>query len=264
MTRPRMRAATALALLATIGLTACKGPEGTGTAQDATDSGGRITVWVDPPRVPAVNAFQQAFPDIPVEVNTINGNVGSTELQQKFVLFNQAGKGWPDAIFFPSNDDIAWATSSKINYVRDLRPTWPTSSPTTRRASIEQCKSTGSTAACATMPHPTCSGTTRCCSAVGLPNRRRRGSSTRAQPAHRRRTPRLPHRFPRRRLRAGPLPLGQWMPHQRPLSEKHVRIDLADPHACGSATCSTGCCPPAPRHRPASSPRTRPNSAAAS
>ncbi len=98
----------------------CNSVEGTGTAQDATDSGGRITVWVDPPRVPAVNAFQKAFPHIPVEVNTINGNVGSTELQQKFVLFNQADKGWPDAIFFPSNDDIAWATSSKINYARDL------------------------------------------------------------------------------------------------------------------------------------------------
>ena len=75
---------------------------------------------VDPPRVPAVNAFQKAHPEIPVEVNTINGNVGSTELQQKFVLFNQAGTGWPDAIFFPSNDDIAWAASTKINYVRDI------------------------------------------------------------------------------------------------------------------------------------------------
>lgn len=87
---------------------------------EVTDSGGQITVWVDPPRVPAVDAFRQAYPDIPVRVNTINGNVGSTELQQKFVLFNQAGKGWPDAIFFPSNDDIAWAANPKINYVRDV------------------------------------------------------------------------------------------------------------------------------------------------
>lgn len=107
-------------VLALFVLTGCKAVEGAGTADDATDSGGRITVWVDPPRVPAVNAFQRAYPDIPVEVNTINGNVGSTELQQKFVLFNQAGEGWPDAIFFPSNDDIAWAASTKINYVRDI------------------------------------------------------------------------------------------------------------------------------------------------
>ena len=79
-------------------------------------------VWVDAPRVPAAEAFQKAYPDIPIEINAIPGNVGSTDLQQKFALFNQAGKGWPDAIFFPSNDDIAWATSAKINYARDLKP----------------------------------------------------------------------------------------------------------------------------------------------
>ena len=118
-TRTRARRTTAV-ILALLAVSGCKAVEGAGTADDATDSGGRITVWVDPPRVPAVNAFQAAYPDIPVEVNTINGNVGSTELQQKFVLFNQAGTGWPDAIFFPSNDDIAWAASSKINYVRDI------------------------------------------------------------------------------------------------------------------------------------------------
>jgi multiple sugar transport system substrate-binding protein len=110
----------AIVLTFALAATGCATVEGTGTADDATDSGGRITIWVDPPRVPAVNAFQRAFPDIPVVVNTINGNVGSTELQQKFVLFNQAGAGWPDAIFFPSNDDIAWAAWTKINYVRDI------------------------------------------------------------------------------------------------------------------------------------------------
>ncbi len=77
-------------------------------------------VWVDAPRVPAAEAFQKAYPDIQIEINAIPGNVGSTDLQQKFALFNQAGSGWPDAIFFPSNDDIAWATSAKINYARDL------------------------------------------------------------------------------------------------------------------------------------------------
>mgnify|MGYP001817421007 CR=1 FL=1 len=87
---------------------------------NATDSGGAIMVWVDAPRVPAAEAFAEAYPDIPFEFNQIQGNVGSTELQQQFALFNQAGEGWPDAIFFPSNDDIAWATSSQIDYARDL------------------------------------------------------------------------------------------------------------------------------------------------
>lgn len=90
------------------------------TDPNAKDSGGAITVWVDAPRVPATDAFKKAHPEIPITVNTISGNVGSTDLQQQFVLFNQAGSGWPDAIFFPSNDDIAWATSSKVNYARDL------------------------------------------------------------------------------------------------------------------------------------------------
>jgi hypothetical protein len=95
------------------------------TDPNATDSGGAITVWVDAPRVPAADAFKKAHPEIPITVNTIQGNVGSTDLQQQFVLFNQAGSGWPDAIFFPSNDDIAWATSSKINYARDLSTLLP-------------------------------------------------------------------------------------------------------------------------------------------
>ena len=56
------RAGTAIAMLALIGLTACKGPEGTGTADDATDSGGRITVWVDPPRLPAVRPSSRRTP----------------------------------------------------------------------------------------------------------------------------------------------------------------------------------------------------------
>jgi ABC-type glycerol-3-phosphate transport system substrate-binding protein len=110
---------------------ATKAPAGASTAPgatsapaaedpNATDSGGPIMVWVDPPRQPAAEAFKAAYPDIPIEINAIPGNVGSTDLQQKFALFNQAGKGWPDAIFFPSNDDIAWATSAKINYARDL------------------------------------------------------------------------------------------------------------------------------------------------
>ncbi len=92
---------------------------------DATDSGGAIMVWVDPPRVPAAEAFQTAYPDIPIEINQIAQIGTDATLQQQFVLFNQAGEGWPDAIFFPSNDDIAWATNSKINYARDLSELLP-------------------------------------------------------------------------------------------------------------------------------------------
>jgi len=89
-------------------------------APTQTDSGGAITVWVDPPRVPAADAFKKAHPDIPITVNQIDGTVGSKALSQQFAQFNQAKQGWPDAIFFPSNDDIAWAAGAQINYAADL------------------------------------------------------------------------------------------------------------------------------------------------
>lgn len=87
---------------------------------DATDSGGAIMVWLDPPRVPVAEAFQAAYPDIPFEFNNIAQIGTDATLQQQFVLMNQVGEGWPDAIFFPNNEDIAWATSAQIDYARDL------------------------------------------------------------------------------------------------------------------------------------------------
>jgi multiple sugar transport system substrate-binding protein len=130
-------AATA-AIAASVGLAGCSGdaspdPSSTGTAatggQEAmegqTDSGGPITVWVDPPRVPAAEAFQAAYPDIPIEVVQIDGTVGGQTVKQAFANFDTAGDGWPDAIFFPSNDDIAWATSSTSDYAADLTDLLP-------------------------------------------------------------------------------------------------------------------------------------------
>lgn len=106
---------------AMIALSSCgNGAQGTSNADSASDSGGAITVWVDPPRVPAADAFKKAHPEIAVTINQIDGTVGSKALQQQFAQFNQAKKGWPDAIFFPSNDDIAWAAGAQINYAADL------------------------------------------------------------------------------------------------------------------------------------------------
>jgi multiple sugar transport system substrate-binding protein len=115
-------AATAALLL----LAAC-GDDGdsAGAEPEQSDSGGAITVWVDPPRVPAAEAFETAHPEIDITINQIDGTVGGKSLQQQFAQFNQAGKGWPDAIFFPSNDDIAWATGAQINWAADLTDLLP-------------------------------------------------------------------------------------------------------------------------------------------
>jgi multiple sugar transport system substrate-binding protein len=119
--RATAKAAAGIAAAAMLLVTACSGSDSGGSAEPApTDSGGAITVWVDPPRVPAAEAFKKAHPEIDVTINQIDGTVGGKSLQQQFAQFNQAGKGWPDAIFFPSNDDIAWATGAQINYAADL------------------------------------------------------------------------------------------------------------------------------------------------
>lgn len=120
----RRNTAVAGATVALFALAACGGGAAP-TASEQTDSGGPITVWVDPPRVPAADAFKEAHPDIPITVNQIDGTVGSKALSQQFAQFNQAKKGWPDAIFFPSNDDIAWAAGAQINYAADLTDQLP-------------------------------------------------------------------------------------------------------------------------------------------
>nr|WP_154921450.1 ABC transporter substrate-binding protein [Microbacterium testaceum] len=106
--------------VASLALAGCSGDTGGTAPQAQTDSGGKITVWVDPPRVPAAEAFQKAYPDIEVDVVQIDGTVGGKTVKQSFANFDAAGSGWPDAIFFPSNDDIAWATNSTSNYAADL------------------------------------------------------------------------------------------------------------------------------------------------
>lgn len=129
-----------LAALAACGGGASSTP---GTAVDQTDSGGAITVWVDPPRVPAAEAFQKAHPEIEVTVNQIDGTVGSKALSQQFSQFNQAKQGWPDAIFFPSNDDIAWAAGAQINYAADLTDQLPDVIKDYDPTVIEPCKIDG-------------------------------------------------------------------------------------------------------------------------
>ena len=95
---------------------ASTGESGSGTS----GSGGGITVWVDAPRVPAVQAFEKAHPEIPVKMVQNDGTIGGQSTKQAFANFDAAGSGWPDAIFFTSNDDIAWATSSQSNYAANL------------------------------------------------------------------------------------------------------------------------------------------------
>lgn len=139
-TRLLTRGATAAVAVASLLLAACSSsssgeggsntPSSTGSSSPAgstgssgsagSDSGGAITVWVDAPRVPAVQAFQKAHPEIKVNMVQNDGTVGGQTTKAAFANFDAAGSGWPDAIFFTSNDDIAWAASSQSNYAANL------------------------------------------------------------------------------------------------------------------------------------------------
>ncbi len=118
---PRRLLTTAALVCAAGGLMA--GGAVAATARSAKSAA--ITVWVDAPRVPAVKAFEKAYPNIPVKLNVNNDLPGVSDLEEKFALFNQAGSGWPDAIFFPDNDDVSWASSAKIHYTANLLPLLP-------------------------------------------------------------------------------------------------------------------------------------------
>ncbi|WP_349897516.1 ABC transporter substrate-binding protein [Parafrigoribacterium soli] len=115
----------AIVALTSLALSGCAGGDSGTKAEKQTDSGGKITVWVDPPRVPAAEAFKKAHPEIKIDVVQIDGTVGGQTVKQAFANFDSAKSGWPDAIFFPSNDDIAWATNSTSNYAADLTKLLP-------------------------------------------------------------------------------------------------------------------------------------------
>jgi ABC-type glycerol-3-phosphate transport system substrate-binding protein len=130
-------------IVAALALSACSGGGGASGGSDQTDSGGAINIWVDPPRVPAAEAFIAANPDIKVNMTQIDGTVGGKTLQQQFAQFNSAGKGWPDALFFPSNDDIAWASGAQIDYTADLGKLLPDVVEGYDKAVIDPCARDG-------------------------------------------------------------------------------------------------------------------------
>lgn len=143
-------ATVAVATAMVAALAACSSGGGSGTsgttnAGPQTDSGGAITVWVDPPRVPAAEAFKKAYPNIPIKINQIDGTVGNDQLKQQFAQFNQAGKGWPDAIFFPTNDSIAWAAGPQIHYTADVGKLLPDVVKGYAKNSIAPCVIDGKT-----------------------------------------------------------------------------------------------------------------------
>jgi ABC-type glycerol-3-phosphate transport system substrate-binding protein len=89
-----------------------------GSSGTSASGGAHITILADTTREPAIEAFEKANPDIKVTIQTY-ANTGNNGLEQKFALYNTAGSGWPD-VFFSDGYDLAWASSSRINYTADI------------------------------------------------------------------------------------------------------------------------------------------------
>jgi ABC-type glycerol-3-phosphate transport system substrate-binding protein len=74
------------------------------------DDSSSIVVWADSTRLPAVQAYQKANPNVKMDIVTYDGSAdGSTYLQTKVQLFDRTGKGWPDVVF-GSPTDVTWAS----------------------------------------------------------------------------------------------------------------------------------------------------------
>ena len=107
--------ATATAVVGIAALAGCAGGSGEvnsdygfATAEQSADS--TITVWVDAAREPIAKAFEEANPDVPISIETYDGNAGgSGSFQTKVALFDQSGEGWPDVVFSTQTNDASWA-----------------------------------------------------------------------------------------------------------------------------------------------------------
>ncbi|MFE4372218.1 ABC transporter substrate-binding protein [Streptomyces sp. NPDC056835] len=111
-------AAAALSLAAAAMLAGCASADTTtksasprsGFEPAAQKDGSKITVWADSTRLPSVQAYQKAHPDVKMEIVTYDGGAdGSTYLQSKTQLFDRTGSGWPDVVF-GSPTDVTWAS----------------------------------------------------------------------------------------------------------------------------------------------------------
>jgi ABC-type glycerol-3-phosphate transport system substrate-binding protein len=66
-------------------------------AQDATDDNAPITVWIDQPRQPMIDAYVKAFPDKGKLIKAVI--VDREQFPAKVLLFNNTNQGWPDVVF---------------------------------------------------------------------------------------------------------------------------------------------------------------------
>lgn len=115
---PRVLSLTAAAATVVLLAAGCSGSAGTDDSygfpapEQVPDS--PITIWVDADRTAIVEAFQEDHPEIPVNIETYDGNSGGSDsFHTKVSLFDQAGEGWPDVVWSTQVNDAAWAAQEQ-------------------------------------------------------------------------------------------------------------------------------------------------------
>ena len=95
---PKKFAPKLFALLVVVSLLATFAVTFTPTsAQSATDDNAPITVWIDQPRQPMLDAYLKANPDKASLIKTVI--VDREQFPSKVLLFNNTNQGWPDVVF---------------------------------------------------------------------------------------------------------------------------------------------------------------------
>ena len=95
---PKKFAPKLFALLVVVSLLATFAVTFTPTsAQSATDDNAPITVWIDQPRQPMMDAYLKANPDKASLIKTVV--VDREQFPSKVLLFNNTNQGWPDVVF---------------------------------------------------------------------------------------------------------------------------------------------------------------------
>jgi multiple sugar transport system substrate-binding protein len=121
----RHAAVAVLGAFSLLTLAACGSADPTPTATSspaafkpvAQQEGSEITVWADAARVPGVQAYQKAHPDVKLKIVTYSGDAnGANDLQTKVQLFDRTGSGWPDVAFSANVNDGTWASQGRTPY----------------------------------------------------------------------------------------------------------------------------------------------------
>ncbi|GAA3634352.1 extracellular solute-binding protein [Microbacterium awajiense] len=94
----KTRAARAAAAAAAVGmlLTGCAVGGASTEEVEQADGDATLVVWTDAVRLPLFEAYQEAHPDVTLEIETLDSS--PEELASKILLANTSGQGWPDVL----------------------------------------------------------------------------------------------------------------------------------------------------------------------